>query len=136
MTIKNMAALTPILDLEKMPHTFYLTGSRFFRNVHEGSDWDFFTEDCKSIRESLTNNGFCPKFQNKYEKDKEVVEVWEKYVPEGTYQVQIVRDAEKKNKAQMLLNTEPVLTAFLKEEKVFRRAWWEWAYSVAGLLKD
>lgn len=57
-----ISAQSDILQmLDRLQHSefnFYLTGSRFFGNHRETSDWDFFCDDDKMIHKFLTQNGF------------------------------------------------------------------------------
>ena len=51
--------MSKLSQLEKCKHiNFCITGSRFFKTMNNGSDWDFFTEDSNETREFLANIGF------------------------------------------------------------------------------
>ena len=44
--------------LEESPFVFHLTGSRFFGDSKESSDWDFFTQYSNEVETFLKNYGF------------------------------------------------------------------------------
>lgn len=75
---------------------FYLTGSRFFGNNAENSDYDFFTEATDEVAVELAEAGFKLLSEGNYEGTSAVVAVWEK----GKVQVQLVLDAPLKERIQ------------------------------------
>ena len=102
----NENRITDILEtIRNSPFEFYLTGSRFFSShVPENSDWDFFVQDLfsdlslglPSIYSWLDQNGFIKKEFHPYVDGDNTAEVWER----GNVDIQIVKDAKKKNKIQ------------------------------------
>lgn len=106
--------------LEESCFEFYLTGSRFFRNSTEYSDWDFFVKNTNEVKEFLISNGFT-QYSNEsiYASDSMCDEVWV-YGPtwsngglDPTFEgdidlssqvhVQLVKDAYMKNVIQEIL---------------------------------
>lgn len=112
-----------VTALEKSEFTFYLTGSRFFGNAHEKSDWDFFTEDSgDALRDYLRRIGFRRLDSKTTEyTDMNVIDIWENQ----NVHVQVIRNLHFKRKAQVLLNTKPFKAIYLAATKTRRRHLWE-----------
>lgn len=112
-----------VTALEKSEFTFYLTGSRFFGNAREKSDWDFFTEDSgDALRDYLRRIGFRRLDSKTTEyTDMNVIDIWENQ----NVHVQVIRNLHFKRKAQVLLNTKPFKAIYLAATKTRRRHLWE-----------
>ena len=82
--------------LESSIIAFYLTGSRFFGNAREDSDWDFFTDDTPVTRDFLRRNGFLPTLAHTYLQDQMITAVYER----DDVDVQLCFDVTLKNKIQ------------------------------------
>lgn len=84
--------------MEKLPQTFYLTGSRYFGHNSISSDWDFFTDKSDGLKEL----GFSKLSFSAYTDDN-VSEVF-RFKQGGTQvDVQVVRCVEAKNASQKAL---------------------------------
>lgn len=107
---------------------YYLTGSRYFGSSIPLSDWDFFTQDNSKVHRHLASLGFVAlrlNQENIYHEDPTIVEVMEK----GQVQIQLVKDSEKKQRCQEMLNRPPVKFHFLTAAKGMEsREWWSWAF--------
>lgn len=82
-----------------------LTGSRYFGNANDASDWDFFIEDTEEVKAVLTELGFKNKRKDSYSSDQFITSVMSMY----NIDVQLVSDVEVKCKAQELLRDNRVL---------------------------
>jgi hypothetical protein len=110
-----------LADLESTPQQFYLTGSRFFGNDGPNSDYDFFTQDTRSIRTILTQLGYEKLSWYSYEGgplDNNCAVVYRKYVcsrrifddPHNTnIDIQLQKDVGKKMRAQEELKKSNIL---------------------------
>jgi len=134
--LKNMdSSLDVIKTLLDSTFVFYLTGSRFFKTNHSTSDWDFFITDSPEVRSLLVFNGFrniCPitsaSLMKCYPEDPNICDVY----GAGMVQIQLVKDADQKQRAQEFLNTMPTrLRSLFNEDSKNKEAqdWWRWAYS-------
>jgi len=112
-----------IENLMKSEFTFYLTGSRFFGNVTEKSDWDFFVKDSPEVREFLESICFSYEYQgNSGYKDAFLTTVMYSRIPRGIH-VQLINEVELKVKVQNYLKDFP-WDSIPKEN---RDAIWDWA---------
>jgi len=144
-----------LLELERLPFVFYLTGSRFDGRAHEDSDWDFFVEDDLSFKvgnlwESLTSLEFsleplkemyldnCTKYVFKrkgcsfFKGEHQGIE----YVPQ--IHIQIVKDAKWKLEAQqtVLETVKDYTRKHIKIDKVMMMSLWDRALSEAGWWEE
>lgn len=128
---QTVALLEPIREVVDSSLGFYLTGSRLFGGPRVDSDWDFFIQDTEEVRLWLHQGGFVPEGishrMNSYPDDPSIANVYFK----GNLQVQLVRNAELKNKAQLLLLSLPYSAGFRTAAKHLRRGWWQWAFRIA-----
>lgn len=75
----NMTNTLPdvVAKMQEAEFQFHLTGSRYWGNHTEKSDWDFFVQDCPSVREYLTTLGFTRYSKHSdYAADGQCVDVW------------------------------------------------------------
>lgn len=81
--------------------TFHLTGSRYFGNATDASDWDFFAETLpdNGLAHWLSSAGFNLLSHSRYT-DNQTVDVWRH--PTGI-DVQEVKSAKLKASAQIIL---------------------------------
>ena len=82
--------------LEDSPFEFYLTGSRFFGNFRQDSDYDFFVDE--NIVPWLIENGFERLPTHNY-LDLLTVSVFQK----GNVHIQVVKDVVLKSRVQQLI---------------------------------
>ena len=82
--------------LEDSPFEFYLTGSRFFGNFRQDSDYDFFVEE--NAIDWLRNNVFEKLPTHNY-LDLLTISVFQK----GNVHIQVVKDVVLKSRAQQLI---------------------------------
>lgn len=116
---------------------FYLTGSRFFGDSSNNSDWDFFVSKSQIDPKFLQELGLRSTTAASYT-DSNSCELWEvKGLNCLLIQVQIVRDVALKLRAQALLN-DPFIQEKMKyvpsnlTKNEQARPWWEWAYKAAA----
>jgi len=109
----NWGGIDPLLRgdfraLEKATDHCYLTGSRFFGNQRQDSDYDFFAQYSKELENYLQNIGFTKikKFSN-YGGDPMMLSVWEG--PSGLVHVQLVKDCAIKRRVQQILKHSKLL---------------------------
>jgi hypothetical protein len=107
----NMQNIMPsiISEMRSSLYEFYLTGSRYWGTFTEKSDWDFFVQDSKSVREYLTKRGFTNYSRySEYAADGQCIDVFV-YRPfnepssddlSNQVHVQIVLDAKFKQAVQ------------------------------------
>lgn len=97
--------------LECSPKTFHLTGSRFFGNYTEHSDYDFFTQSNNDYIEFLLKIGFRKltdvDFNEQTYDGKQFVTILE-YLPlDGNkIQIQFVYEYDRKNRIQNRIKNE------------------------------
>lgn len=91
--------LTMVEILMLLDFKFHLTGSRFFGNATDESDWDFFAEYDMGLLKKLFDLGFYDRTISSYGGDTQLVYLmeWE------NIQIQLVRDIRTKIAAQALL---------------------------------
>lgn len=111
---------------------FELTGSQHFKGA-ENSDWDFFTEDKKGVRDFLTDLGFV-EIMEAYPKDPLTVSVM-RFVPpkvrnsirnfhkSQNIDVQIVSDFEMKLAAQTLITENALLHVMIYSKHRINSMW-------------
>lgn len=112
------AALMSILTKDG----FYLTGSRFFENSDDTSDYDFFTTDSKTVREWLSMMGFTPipmigkpDQDDAGYNDSDIVDVFRNH--KARVDVQLVHDVKIRLEAQQLLKSWKLLKNYPKDER-------------------
>lgn len=110
--------------LEQSPFTFYLTGSRYFGDAVENSDWDFFVQHDRGVISFLESHGFeLVHRRNEKYKDEICLYTYRKLCPELGYgraacvDIQVVIDAPRKNKAQEYIVQHVLLNVMLKQMK-------------------
>lgn len=128
MSITNISAILhrPIMKMMESEHNFHLTGSRFFGNSTNHSDWDFFIQDSPQVRNWLVANNFKINKNSKYYSDGFCVDVYRYYITDTHWiDVQIVNDVSLKIKAQDLIKLTVPPNAL--ENKAFARIVWRLA---------
>lgn len=86
------------------PFDFYLTGSRFWGNAKEDSDWDFYTLNTPDVQRYLEKIcEFKLAQAAEYGEDTTITRVYEKGVGADKIQVQLVTNVEHKTAVQYLL---------------------------------
>lgn len=104
---------------------YQITGSRFFGNATEQSDYDFFTEYSKEVATDLEANGF--KRDNSWYIGDPALQMLYK---RGSVQIQLVNDAPKKEAIQKAIKHYAV-HIYLGMSKRDRRKLWQMLYAVA-----
>lgn len=133
MTFKNQDGFLPpnIFKLRESNHEFYVTGSRFFGTEHFFSDWDFFVQDSYEVRQFLDSIGFrrMSITETGYSEDSTIVEVWNSFDSQfyeddrdNEVQVQLVKNAELKNKVQWALFKQ-YGKEFTKDKSEAKKLW-------------
>jgi len=106
--IDKLASILPSIlnKLEYSVFTFYPTGSRYFGGVSSESDWDFFVEDSKEVREFLCQMGFESNDAEAYD-DSTVVAVWSYYTrsswDKGLTKIDVQLISEKKFSSKLMV---------------------------------
>lgn len=126
------------LNLEILNNSFgfQLTGSRYFGYQSNKSDWDFFVQERpkREVEKWLISRGFRCISQPTHYKDKMCLTVWRWEDETNQIDVQIVRDAELKQKCQQWLSHFPYA---LKETPKHRHAYfWDLALALKRDLKS
>lgn len=135
--------------LRDCPYEFYLTGSRYFGNTRPASDWDFFTTWTQRCEDFLRSIGFKCIHGSAY-KDMQLVKLmrWMPPPPESPVDppsrepqidIQMVRDAGLKERAQAYIFSNPMLLQLYLELKLpsKRDVLWDLVYAAAnGLLYE
>lgn len=116
-----------LASLEKLPHEFHCTGSRYFGTATATSDWDFFVQECSEIQKSLIAIGFC-RVKNKYT-DKNTVCVYQH--ASANVHVQVVKDAALKARIQLAIK-ENKCFFLLTGSKPQNRATWDLLFELAN----
>lgn len=121
--------------MEKSMFDFFLTGSRYFGNVHKDSDWDFFVQDNLALPQFLKDLGFIKETSDDTDiepipyGDSNTVSVWTYYAKErGGIHIQISKDVNAKKAAQLILAGDP---KFMISEKGARVHYWNKAMNLA-----
>lgn len=114
-------------------NTYYLTGSRFFGNNKENSDWDFFT--VKETKRELESMGFKPiPSENLIDlgyDGSQFVEILELKVSDGVIQVQLVKNINAKFQVQESIKSR-YLSQFNSMDKHERKELWSLLLLVFG----
>lgn len=123
--------LHPVLcALVTSNHQFHLTGSRFFGNARENSDWDFFTYNTPEVQGMLQALDF-QYVSESYADDPEVVTVLRYEQGDVWFDVQLLDDIERKCQAQAYLKEKfPNGLPGLKSDA---KQLWNMAYEVNRL---
>jgi len=118
-----------LFKLQNSDLDFYLTGSRFFNNHRENSDYDFFVEDTPGVRQFLKSLGFS-KLNNSAYLDDNTVVVY-RYMPKSGYyitiDIQIVVDAVKKQSIQNIMKYNDFI---LTGDKTYAKTVWNTLMSI------
>lgn len=114
--------ITPIelKHLEAAPFDFFLTGSRFFGNAENGSDWDFYTKASTPVEDFLKSGGYAVSLM--YE-DSFTVKVLTRATPWFKIDIQLVENVDLKTRAQGML--APYINHVSKE---YHKVLWEMAF--------
>lgn len=115
-------------QLQESEWEFYLTGSRFFKNNGEESDWDFFAELSDAKIDFLKSLGFklgLPGSRYDHYIDQEIVMVMRHSCG---IDVQLVQNANVKNAAQDLIWIMNLSSSICKTDKALRNRTWKRAY--------
>jgi len=110
---------SPLTALGKSHYTFYLTGSRYFGFARDNSDYDFYVQDSRPVREFLENEGFTTLLPQSHNyKDHNCAVVFRK----ENVDIQLVYNISYKHAAQKAIKEAGVLMP--------GREHWEVAYKV------
>ncbi len=122
--------ITPaeLKHLEGAPFDFFLTGSRFFKNAKEESDWDFYTEASVPVEDFLKSCGYTVSLM--YE-DYFTVKVLTRETPWFKIDIQLVQDVELKTKAQGML--APYIA---RVNRKYHKVLWDMAFKWLQGLKS
>ncbi len=96
-----------LAKLESSHFEMFLTGSRFFGEFSDESDYDFFTEECGEVEAFLLDNGFVLDSLFEYFGDPTFSKVYTFEDETGKIQVQLIHPKEfsRKQLIQRLLTT-------------------------------
>ena len=122
--------------LRMSSHKFFLTGSRFFGNVHEGSDWDFFAQDSQELRIFVRDLGLHHDSEAEEYFDSQCVKVYRNF--NERIDIQLVRDCKRKELAQEMIRYLPdqfEANSWMKDKRCAREIW-SWAYAVAMQIQN
>ena len=108
-----------LVELQGSTTDFFLTGSRFFGNATEQSDWDFYAEYTYDLKKSMSLQGWKEAKACQYRMDPNVATVLKK----SGIHVQLVRHLKIKHVCQEALR--PFITQLGKAEQ---RWLWHAAY--------
>jgi hypothetical protein len=112
-----------LVELDSLNCHFYLTGSRFFGNWGDHSDWDFFTEDCQEVKSALRRMGFIHECQPLYS-DPLCTSVF--VHPSEKIHIQTVSDLTLKIKIQNIIKQHHLIKFCTTKEE--QRAMWQAIY--------
>lgn len=125
MIIPHRPTESSMNKLEKSGYLFYLTGSRFFGNHKDYSDWDFFTKDTPEIRQQLVEWGFVEVPGGEYSCDPSCSKVFETVdsIAEKVVHVQLITPHyfDVKRWAQDILDRNKLLSN--TDKKMARLLW-------------
>lgn len=108
---------------------FHLTGSRYFGNATQLSDWDFFCQDSKQVRNFLVSLGFKVGGQGTDYLDNQMAFVYRH--PEALVDVQVVHEVLVKQIAQLLVDTKEI---HRDKDLTTRNSAWNIAYKRARTI--
>lgn len=109
-------------ELKKAPHTFYVTGSRFFGDYTGRSDYDFFTQESDATRLFLQKLELLETTWNpRYTVDPSIISVWTH--PKLPIHIQFVNAADLKWKIQNLLKDKGILPVHRDQKHLERKIW-------------
>lgn len=132
--VKSLQTVNEVLSLlNVLPNNFYLTGSRYFGNARETSDWDLFAET--SARHSLVRLGFKPISTDVmvdigYDRSQ-FSEVLELKLEDGVIQIQLITNIHAKFKVQEMIKKN-YLSQFNSLEKKDRKDFWSLLLKLVG----
>ncbi len=119
MFVTNFKIPGSVLEsMRACPIEFYLTGSRRFGPVRDGSDYDFFTQDTPTIRPALMDLGFLRREMPGYAppfRDVALVEVYTHR--RDRVDVQIRKSAEEFETVCRVIETIGVRPPLLKADR-------------------
>ena len=121
--IDKNAPVLPVVDfMTNTGHPFYLTGSRFFGTAKPGSDWDFFAPYTQGICNALRTLGFVELTHSSSSyNDQDTRAVFRYVSPEISIDVQLVNDADRKQRIQEIIKHHPgfrdLMTKLPKEKR-------------------
>lgn len=137
----NTQTLTPtfytvLKSMEESQFEFFLTGSRYFGGIHEGSDYDFFVNENSGVEEWLLQHEFKLDLDSMYNGDPTFVKVYSLNLNEGSIQVQLIKHDQfaKKQIVQRLLYNR-YKGHGLPGDKYSKRELWNLAYSIVDTMK-
>ena len=134
--LANTFTLVPSLyqvlrSMEESEFEFFLTGSRFFGGVHQGSDYDFFVLLDTKVEHYLRSLDFMEDDIAHYEGDPSFVKVLTLMLPDGVIQVQLIKqEAFARKKLVQLLLQKRYGAKGLPGDKAAKRELWHLAYHV------
>jgi len=134
--MQQLSVQNIIAYLDMSINTYYLTGSRFFGNFKEDSDWDFFAFASEETRRELVTMGFkrinCENFIDLGYNQDQFVDILELEVIDGVVQVQLVNNIEAKTQVQNFIKSF-YLHQFNSMSKNERKELWTLLLHIQGL---
>ena len=134
--LANTLTLVPSLyqvlrSMEESEFEFFLTGSRFFGGVHQGSDYDFFVLLDTNVEHYLRSLYFMEDDVAQYEGDSSFAKVLTLMLPDGVIQVQLIKQEAfaRKQLVQRILQNRYGAKG-LPGDKDAKRELWHLAYHV------
>lgn len=115
-------------------YKFHLTGSRFFGNSKENSDWDFFTEYSISVKSYLSDMGFVTLTEScRSYNDQETRSVMRFIDNKLQIDVQLVNDVKKKVRVNNAIKHRPDFLKLMNSlGKNDRTAFWDMLLFCSG----
>lgn len=127
---------SPLNALMQSGYEFFLTGSHFFGGATDKSDFDFFVQeglkvDGLDIECWLVGEGYTNLLTRHIYNDMEVCAVYRKKGEWGQIDIQVVKDAYTKYKAQRLIKHK-MMGIYCKLSKKERSQLWGFAYMLVN----
>lgn len=130
---------SPLNALMDSGYEFFLTGSHFFGGSTDKSDFDFFVQEGLTVNGVngtdvefwLTNQGYENILKRHIYNDMETVAVYRKKGEWGQIDIQIVKDADTKYKAQRLIKHK-MMWLYEKLSKEKRNRLWDFSYMLVN----
>ena len=133
--VKDKSGTLSALDIiRNLPYEFYPTGSRFFGEATEQSDYDYYTLSTSQVRKDLKKAGFIEQYdENAYNlHDEEVVVVLHK----ENVDVQLVQDLARRHLAIQAMSDPYVKSYLYSIDKSVRKYIWRAVNSAISLAED
>lgn len=128
---------SPLATLMASKYKFFLTGSHFFGGITDKSDFDFFVQEGSDVLGMdiefwlVNHQGYENILKRHIYNDMETVAVYRKKGEWGQIDIQIVKDADTKYKAQRLIKHK-MMWLYEKLSKEKRNRLWDFSYMLVN----